>query len=167
MTRPPVGLSGSSSGRTTCWPEVSCDRVGLLADRPAGDGDRVAVKHAGLVESLGQNADAAGLVEVLGDEAAARLQVAEQRGPLGDPVEVVDGQLDAGLVGDGEQVEDAVGRATRHADGRDRVLDRVLGDDLARAQIVGEHLHDQLAALARHLLAGVRRPRAPCWIPSG
>src|SRR2546426_701737 len=60
--------------------------VCLLADRPAGDGDRVAVQHSGLVEPLRQHADAARLVEVLGDEPAARLQVAEERRALGDPV---------------------------------------------------------------------------------
>ena len=84
------------------------------------------MEDPGLVEPLGEHADAAGLVEVGGDEAPAGLQVGEQRGLLGDPLEVVDVELDARLAGDGEQVEDAVGRAPRHgADVGDRVLDRV------------------------------------------
>ena len=62
---------------------------GLLADRPAGDGDRVAVQDAGLGEALEDHRHAAGRVEVGGDEAAARLEVGEERRAAGDPLEVV------------------------------------------------------------------------------
>ena len=44
-----------------------------------------------------------------------------------------EGQLDLGLAGDREQVQHDVGRAAeRHRDG-DRVLERLLGEDVARS----------------------------------
>ena len=49
-----------------------------------------------------------------------------------DAVEVVELELDARLVGDGEQVQHGVGRAAERHDDGDRVLERLLGHDLAR-----------------------------------
>ena len=96
----------------------------------------------------------AGGVQVGGDEAAARLQVGEQRRALGDPVEVVDLQLDAGLAGDREQVQHPVGRAAGGADAGDRVLQRLAGDDPARPQVLGEQAHRELADSLRDLVLG-------------
>ena len=96
IARPPCALSGSSSGRTTSWPGGLGRGVGLLADRAAGDRD--------LRRGAGARPRRGGLrisgtpparVEVGGDEAAAGLQVGEQRRLLGDPLEVVDLELDA------------------------------------------------------------------------
>ena len=64
--------------------------VGLLADRLAGDRRGVLVQEAELLQALGQDGGAAGGVQVGGDEAPARLEVAEARGGLRDAVEVVD-----------------------------------------------------------------------------
>ena len=83
------------------------------------------MQDARLGEPLGDHADAARLVEVGGDEVPTRLQVGEQRRALGDPLEVVELELDACLAGDGEQVQHAVGRAARRADAGDRVLQRI------------------------------------------
>ena len=55
--------------------------AGVLADRPAGHGLRVLVQQPGVEQPLGDDGDAAGLVEVLRDEAAARLEVAGRRRP--------------------------------------------------------------------------------------
>ena len=79
MTRPPVDLSGSLSGRTTACPGVSLAPAGFIADRAAGDGQRVRVQQSGLEQALGDQRDTAGLVEIGGDEAPTRLEVAEQR----------------------------------------------------------------------------------------
>ena len=70
-------------------------------------------------------------VDVVHDVPAERLEVAEVRDLVADAVEVVEGQLDLGLVGDREQVQHGVGRAAEgHGDG-DRVLERLLGQDVA------------------------------------
>ena len=77
IARPPVGLIGSASGRTTSWPSVSVGRAGVLADRPAGDGLRVLVQQAGLEQARGDDGHAAGGVQVGGHEAPAGLEVAQ------------------------------------------------------------------------------------------
>ena len=86
-----------------------------------------------LDQPLGDERRAAGLVEVGGGVAAARHQVADQRRAAGDGVEVVDRQRDAGLAGQGEQVEHGVGRAAAGGDAGDRVLERLAGQDVAWA----------------------------------
>ena len=111
----------------------------------AGDRDRVAVEDAGVGEALEDHRHAAGGVEVGGDEAAAGLEVGEQRRRPRDPLEVVHRQLDPELVGERDQVQDAVGRAAGGADAGDRVLQRVAGDHLARGDVVGEDPDHQLA----------------------
>ena len=63
-----------------------------------------------------------------------------------DAIEVVDGQRDAELVGDGQQVEHRIGGAAGRGDGRDGVLDRLAGDDAAGADVASHQVHDQLAA---------------------
>ena len=79
--------------------------------------------------------------------------VGQVRHPGGDPVEVVELELDPGLVGDGEQVQHRVGRAAeRHGDG-DRVLERALGEDVAGPDVRVEQLHDRLARRVRVVVA--------------
>ena len=105
----------------------------MLAERLAVDGDRVLVQQAGVAQALDDERHAAGLVEVDGDVLPAGLQVAQQRRALVDAVEVVDRELDAGLAGERQQVQDGVRRAAAHRDAGDRVLERVARDDVARA----------------------------------
>ena len=127
-----VALIGSSSGPDDLLARGLPRLAGVLADRAAGDGDRVLVQQAGLEQPLGDERHAAGRVEVVGDVAAAGLEVAQQRRLLGDAVEVVDVELDAGFTCDGQQVQDAVRRAATRGDRGDRVLQRLLRDDVAR-----------------------------------
>ena len=167
MARPPVGLSGSSSGRTTRWPSVSsasraCSPIVLPVTVL-----RVLVQQAGLEQALGDHGDAARVVQVPRHVAAARLEVAQQRRLRGDAVEVVDVELHAGLAGDGEQVQHAVRRAAAHGDRRDGVLQRLAGDDVARALAAGEDVHDQPPGLARRPRPSPRRRRGPSPSPSG
>ena len=73
-------------------------RVGLLADRGAAHRDRVLVQEAGLAQPVGDDAHSPGAEHVGRDEAPERLEVREQRRAPADPVEVVDRQLDAGVL---------------------------------------------------------------------
>ena len=55
-------------------------------------------------------------------------------------VEVVESELHARLVGDGEQVQHGVGRAAERHDDGDGVLERLLGHDVAGPDVAGEEL---------------------------
>jgi len=89
---------------------------------------------------------AADLVHVVHHEPAERLEVAQVRDLLADPGEVVHGQLDPGLVGDRQQVQYGVGRATEGHHHGDRVLERFAGHDLAGGDALLEHGDHGLAA---------------------
>ena len=155
IARPPVGLIGSSSGRTTSWPWVSRASRGVLADRLAGDGRRVLVQQPGLDAGAGRaTADAAGGVQVGGDVAPAGLEVAEQsacarrcgrsrRSSSSTPASrAIASRCRTPLV------EPPLAATAAIAFSSD-----VAGDDVARAQAAGEHVHDELAGLV-----GDRRP---------
>ncbi len=155
IAKPPVALSGSSSAWTTTWPGVS---TAASAISPAVWPVTViasACSRAVLSEALEDDRHAAGGVEVGRVVSAARREVAQHRRRLADAVELVDLERDAHLLGDREQVQDRVGRAAAHRDGGDRVLQPLLGDDVARAQA---------ASRARRARARRRRarPRAFC-----
>ena len=130
IARPPCGLIGSARRADDHLAGGLLGVRRLLADGAAGHREGVGVQDTRVGEALRDHADAAGLVEVGGDEPAAGLQVCDQGGRAGDPLEVVDVHLHPRLARDREQVEHAVRRAAGGADGRDRVLDRLGGDDL-------------------------------------
>ena len=104
----------------------------VLGHRLAGDGEAVAVEQTGVEQLADHHLHAADAVEVGHVVLAVRLHVGDVRDARADAVEVVELELDTGLVRDREQVQHRVGGAAeRHRD-RDRVLERLLGHDLAR-----------------------------------
>ncbi len=116
----------------------------VLGEGLAGDGEGVAVHESGIHERLHQRRQAAVAVDVVHDVLAEGLQVADVRHLRADAVEVVESQVDLGLVRDREQVQHDVGRAAeRHAD-RDRVLERLLGEDVARGDAEAQQVGDGL-----------------------
>src|SRR5690606_20897893 len=85
-------------------------------------------------------------VDVVHDVLAERFEVADVRHLVADAVEVVQGQLHLGLVGNGQQVQhDVGGAAERHGHG-DRVLERLLGEDVAGGDAQAQQVDDGLAA---------------------
>ena len=155
-----------------CVERVDDDAVGprrvelgqVLGHRLAGDGQHVAVQQAGVEQVLEHDRHAADAVEVAHVELAARLHVGDVRDLGGDAVEVVELELDAGLVGDGQQVEHGVGRAAERRGDGDGVLERLLGHDLPRRDAEAEHVDDGLAGAARRRPRGGRR--SPAATPS-
>ena len=112
----------------------------------------------GFQQALCEQRRAAGPVHVERDVASAGAQVSDQWGLLGDAVEVVDAEFDAGLAGEREQVQHDVGRAAGRGGADDAVLERVLGQDVARLDASPEHVHNEPAGrLADVVLAWVGR----------
>ena len=85
-----------------------------------------------VVEALGEETRAAGLLVVLRGVLAAGREVADEGRALGDVVEVVHGERDVELARDGDEVEHGVGAAAGGGDGGDGVLDGLAGEDFAR-----------------------------------
>ena len=134
-TTPPVGDSGLSAGRTTSWSGFHFTLFEVLGDRPAGHGHAVAVQEAVVEQRLHQQRHAASLEHVLGDIAAARFQVGDIGCPLEDLGDVEQVELDAAFVGDRRQMQRRVGRAAGGGDDGRGILQRLAGDDVARADV--------------------------------
>ena len=130
--------------------DVAVDRVGVefaqvLGERLAGDGERVAVQQALVEHGLHDDRDAAVTVDVVHDVLAERLHVGDVRRLVADAVEVVQRQVDLRLAGDRQQVQHDVRRAAeRHREG-DRVLERLLGQDVAGRDAQAQQVDDGLA----------------------
>ena len=106
-------------------PRLSVARLATSPIVAAGDGDGVLVQRPRSRRRWIDQRDAAGRVEVDGVVPPAGLEVARAAAcALADAVEVVDVQLDAGLVGDRQQVQHGVGRAAAGGHAGDRVLQR-------------------------------------------
>ena len=120
-----------------------------------GRGHAGAVDDALLEEELEKGRGAADLAEVLHDPLAGRLEVSKEGGAVGNGLEVVDGELDANGVGDGDQVEDGVGGTAENVDDDHGVLEGLAGKDIGGADILTEEVLDGLTdAQALVLLLG-------------
>ena len=125
----------------------------VLGHRAAGHREDIAVEQPGLEQVLHHDGDAADPVEVGHVELAARLHVGDVGHAGGDAVEVVQIEGDPGLVGDGQQVEDGVGRAAEGVGDRDGVLERSLRHDLTGRDAQPEQPDDGLAGAHRVVVA--------------
>ena len=107
IARPPSETSGFDERAD----DVVVEDLGALEglrDGQAGDGRDVVQVEAGH-----EAAEAAGLEEVLHEVLAGRADVGEHRDGAGELVEVVEGEVDAGSAGHGDEVDDRVGGAAR------------------------------------------------------
>ena len=127
---------------------VVAGRLGdVLAHRPPGDGQRVAVDQ--IAEFAQHCREPAGVVEVLHQELARRHQVDQARHLASESVPVVEREIDADPSGDGQQVDHRVGGAAHGVDRPHRVLEGGPGEDLRRLEVVLDHLHDAIADQVR------------------
>ena len=125
------------------------------------DGVDIAVEQACAVELAEQGGDAAGAVYVL-DVVGRGVggDLAQAGHAARDGVDVVEREVDAGLVGDGEDVQDGVGGAAHGHVQAHGVLEGFLGGDGTRQDgvvlivVVGAaHVDDARAGLGEELLA--------------
>ena len=105
--------------------------------------------------------NAAGLEHVLGDVAAGRLQIGDVGRALqhlGDGEQV---EIDAAFMRDGREMQRGVGRAAGRSHHGSGILQRLAGDDVARADVERDQVHDLLAGRHAEAVADlVRRGRA-------
>ena len=141
MTSPPVGLIGRSSGQTTSCPGVSRACSASSANVRPGDGHGFTVDEPRLDQAARDDRRTAGPSEVDGGVPAAGLHVSPQRRAASDGIEVVDGERHARLPGDGEQVQNGVGRAAGRVHAGDRVLERAACHDLTRQHAAAQEVH--------------------------
>lgn len=109
-----------------------------------GDSDAAAVDQALLQEEPKQGRGTTNGHHVGHDVLATGLQVGQEGSAVADLLEVVDGQLDANGVGNGDQVQNGVGATTKDVDDNHGVLESLSREDVARADVLS---HDGLDGL--------------------
>ena len=127
----------------------------------ARHGQATAIGIAAVHQPLRQQANAARLVHIRGEETPGGHQIADERRALADRLDVIDGEGDACLAGNRQAVQHHVGRATAGRRRGNGVLQRSAGDDLARRQVLLDHLHDEFARPKRDIVL-VRCPSPGC-----
>ncbi len=113
------------------------------------DGHAFAVQHAIREQDLQYLRHTARAVEIDRDVAARGLEVAQHRHLAPHALEIVDGPLHTGSRSDGQVMQHRVGRAAGRHHQRDRVLDRLAGDDVARLEVVLDRLDQHARRLGR------------------
>ena len=126
----------------------------VFSDRLTGDRHAIAVQIAAVEQGLHQHRHAADIVQILHHVPSARLEIADIRGALADLAEIMQVELDAGLVGDRRQMQSAIGRAAGRGDDCRGVFERLAGDDVARPNVALDQFHHRPA---RGLRVGVAR----------
>ncbi len=113
------------------------------------------MQHPVLEKNLHHLGDPSGPVEIRGDEPSPGLEVAEDRNPFAQGLEVVDRERNPGRVGDGEQMKDGVGRPPhRHGHG-DGIFEGLAGQDMPGKDLFFDRPHQNLRGSLR-ALAGLR-----------
>ena len=120
-------MIGLSAGTMTSWSGFQRTFLQIFGNRAAGHGHAVAVQEAVVEQRLHQQRDAARLEHVLGDIAAARLQVGDVGRPLEDLGDVEEVELDAAFMRDRRQMQAGIGRAAGGGDDGRGVLQRLRG----------------------------------------
>ena len=139
---------------------IDRDRLGqVLAERLAGAGHDVGVQLAGAEQLAHHGRHAAGAEEALAEEAPGRLHVGQERDVGADPLPVFERVVDAHVPGDGDHADRAVAAGAERGCGGDGVLERGLGHDVGRAQVLAHHADDAVAGVVGHPAAFLVRPR--------
>ena len=110
----------------------------------ASDGHAVAVYQARIQQHLHHLGDATGTVQVDRQELAAGFEVTNDGHFLAHALKVVDGPFHACCMGDGQEMQHRVGRATRGHDDRHRVFNGLFGDDVAWLQVLLDGFNQHL-----------------------
>ena len=135
LLRPFVARRGEAAPVGELVDGVAADVVTVQhgAERPAGDGRDIGVQFAGAVQFAQDRGDAAGagaVLDVVGVGGGGEFTDARHRAR--QAVDVGHGEVHAGLLRRGQQVQHRVGRAAHRDVQRDRVLERLERGDAAR-----------------------------------
>ena len=120
----------------------------LFADGAAGDRHAFAVQQAMLLQHAQHLRYAARAMEIDGDEAPRGLEIADHRHALANALEIVDGPLHFGRRCNGEEMQHRIGRAAGGHHQRDRILDRLPGDDVAGTDILFHRVYQHARRVA-------------------
>ena len=108
------------------------------------------MQHAAFEQHLEHVVDTAHRMQVLGEEAPAGFHVGDQRCLLRNPREIIERELDAGLMGNRRDMQSGIGGASSGRHCSTGVLQALLRDEVTRQRASrAQQLHHHAARLAR------------------
>ena len=120
-------LVGAGKGR---------DILQYFGDGLASDRDAVAMQQTRRQQDLHDLGNAAGAVQVNRQVLAAGLEIAQDGRLLAHSFEVVNRPVHASRMGNGQEVQHRIGRATGGHDHGDGIFNRLAGHDIARLEVL-------------------------------
>ena len=121
-------------------------------------GQGVLMQQARLAQAFDDDGQAAGIKELFHQVFAGRHQVDDGRHVAAAAVPIFKGQVNADAAGDGQKVDNGIGRAADGGIGADGVFKRLFLQNVRRFQVVLDHLHDAPTGHLRHDAAtGIHR----------
>lgn len=124
----------------------------VLANAFAVDRQDILVDEPDRHELIDNRRHTAGMVIVLAQIFACRLEVHQERHALAIGLPVVDGQFNAQVAGDSRQVDGGVGGAAYGGVDADRIDEGFAGHHVARLDVFMNHVDDAKAGAIRHFL---------------
>ncbi len=112
--------------------------LGMLADRAPGDRDGVGVQQR--TQLVQHCRDPAGVAEVFHQQLAGGLQVDEHRHVGGELVDVGELERNSGAPGDGDEVDDGVGRSADRGKDAYGVLEGLEGENVRQPHVLAHEL---------------------------
>ena len=134
----------------------------VLRHRLAGARHDIAVQETSVQQMLQHDRHAADAINVGHVILPARLGVGDVRHLRSDAIEVVEVECDTCLVGDSQEVQHCVRTSTKGIEHGDRVLERLLGHDVAWINTETSQVDDGLASATRIIFAALVNSRRRC-----
>ena len=164
LMKPACGLSGSATVRMTFGSRFSTPLQLSPIDLPLTVSASGLGSSPAFISSVDHGRHAAGMVVVLAEIFAGRLQIDQQRDLVAELLPVVIVERHAEMAGDGVQMDRRVGRAADRRIDDDGVLESLARHDVGRLQIL--IAPSRRCACRSRRRSGRARDRAPEWRPS-
>jgi len=128
----------------------------VLGESFTSDGHTRAINETLLEQHLQQSRGTTNIEQVGHDVLAGRLQVGQEGDPVRDRLEVLNSELHANRIGNGDQVQNGVCGSTSDVDNNHGVLESLTGKDITGTNVLSEQLLDSTTSSQTLEVLGLR-----------
>lgn len=128
----------------------------VLGESLTSDSHAGSVNQTLLEKHLKQSRGTTNAEQISHDVLAGGLQIGQEGDAVGDGLEVLNSELHANGVSDGDQVEDGIGRSTGDVDNNHGILESLAGQDITGTDVLGEQLLDGTSSSQTLEVLGLR-----------
>src|ERR1700719_1041911 len=110
------------------------------------------MKVLSVQQAANEKADTAGAMHIGSNETSGRFEIREKRRALAYGLEIVDLQIDVGLAGNSQQMQNGIGGAAGGGHGSDGVIEGVTRENLPRTNFLLQYIQNHLSAVESDLI---------------